>query len=389
MILEPAEIKDTELWWLPPMRRSGFIIYWLVIILFLSGFISLFFIQVDITARAGGIIRPVNERTDIKSPVPGLIDTIYFKEGEQVVKNSLILTIRDPALVEKQRQNEADISRYQDYIQDLERLVSAGSITTNRVHLLHSPLYKQEALRFISRAAEHAVILSKARYETELNEYLARDKVISPKEFYDIRIQERKAVSAYETFRLEQMAEWQAGFIKYTTELKKCIMVQEELRQLCLAEQIRAPVAGSLLELNGRYPGNSIQVGELICSISPGGDLIGECFVASNDIGMIRKGQAVRLLIDAFNYNYFGAVTGSIYFIDHDFILLDKKPVFKVKCRLNERMLKLSNGYTGEIRKGMGFQARFVTCKRSLWQLLYDGLDDWLNPAGQQVLKNL
>jgi HlyD family secretion protein len=117
--------------------------------------------------------------------------------------------------------------------------------------------------------------------------------------------------------------------------------------------------------------------------VSPGGPLMGECYVLSKDIGLLKTGQAVRLQIDAFNYNYFGVLTGKIYSIDNDFTLLDKTPVFKVRCKLDDRILKLSNGYSGELKKGMGFQARFIICKRSLWQLLYDGMDDWLNPVHQ------
>jgi hypothetical protein len=113
------------------------------------------------------------------------------------------------------------------------------------------------------------------------------------------------------------------------------------------------------------------------------GPLMGECYVLSKDVGLLKTGQAARLQIDAFNYNYFGVLTGKIYSIDNDFILLNKTPVFKVRCELDDRMLKLSNGYSGEVKKGLGFQARFIICKRSLWQLLYDGLDDWLNPVHQ------
>jgi len=31
-------------------------------------------------------------------------------------------------------------------------------------------------------------------------------------------------------------------------------------------------------------------------------------------------------------------------------------------------------------KKGMTLQARFIVTKRSLWQLLYDKVDDWANP---------
>jgi len=388
MILESTELKDTSLWYLPAMRRSGLVIYWLVIVLFLLGFLSLFIIHVDISVHAAGMIRPLNERTDIKSPVSGIIDSIFYKEGDPILKNSILLTLRDPALAEKQRQNETEISRYRVFIHDLDLLTLSAGVSEGLIPLIKSPLYQQQAWRFISRTGEQQVMLSKAKYETVLNEKLAADKVISPKEFYDIRMQEQKVVSSYETFRREQMADWQSDLVKYKSELKQCLARKEELNQLYETDRIRASVSGYLQAFNGHYTGNSVQAGEQICSISPGGILMAECYVSSKDIGLLKTGQPVRFQVDAFNYNYFGVATGSIYSIDNDFILLDKLSVFKVRCRLNEQILKLPNGYSGELKKGMGFQARFITANRSLWQLLYDGMDDWLNPDRLPVYKN-
>jgi membrane fusion protein, peptide pheromone/bacteriocin exporter len=55
--------------------------------------------------------------------------------------------------------------------------------------------------------------------------------------------------------------------------------------------------------------------------------------------------------------------------------------MFNVRCTLNQSHLQLQNGVKGEIRKGMTFQARFIVARRSLFQLLYDKADDWLNPS--------
>jgi membrane fusion protein, peptide pheromone/bacteriocin exporter len=381
MILESTELQDTAIWYLSPMRRAGYVIYWLVIVLFLLGFLSLFFIRVDISIPATGVIRPMNERTDIKSPVSGIVDTIFYKEGDSVLKNSILLTLRDPALAEKQRQNENEISQCRDFIHDLDLLTQYAGVSVRLVPRIKSPLYQQQAWRFLSRTGEQQVMLSKSKHETALNEKLAAEKVISPKEFYDIRIQEQKAVSAYETLRREQLADWQSDLVKYKSALKQFLTRMEELNQLYENDRIRAPVSGCLQALNGHYAGNSVQAGEQICSISPGGILMVECYVSSKDIGFLKTGQPVRFQVDAFNYNYFGMATGSIYSMDSDFILMEKVPVFKVRCRLNEQILKLPNGYSGELKKGMGLQARFFTSNRSLWQLLYERLDDRLNPG--------
>jgi len=377
-IYKLKDLKDTALCWLPSMQRSGFIIYWLVIVFFLSGFLSLFFIHVDLSVRATGIIRPFNERTDIHSPANGMIDEIFFKEGDPVLKNNILLTIRDSSLAEKQHLNAMEISRCEDFIHDLEVLSADEQYADYILRELFTPLYKQEALRFFSREAEQQIMISKASHETILNEKLAVEKVISPKEIFDIRLQEQKMISENESFRRGQFADWQADLVKYKSELNQFNSRKEELNHQYETNRVRAPVSGFLQEQTRHYAGNSIQAGELIYSVSPGGLLMGECFISSKDIGLLKKDQPARFQIDAFNYNYFGAATGNITSIDNDFIMMDKIPVYKVKCRLNEKMLKLSNGYTGELKKGMRFQVRFITCNRTLWQLLYDTVEDWL-----------
>ncbi len=249
MILDETEIENTASWVMPGVKNSGFFVYWLIIILFLAGLISTFFIQVDISTRVNGIIRPLDEKICIRSPISGIINTIYYREGDKVANNSLLFELRDSAI------------------------------------------------------------------------------------------------------------------------------------------EIRAPVSGTLRELNVRFPGKSVQAGEIICTLNTSAQLMGECFVSSKDIGFLRTGQSVKFQFDAFNYVYFGTGSGIIYSIDSNYILLNNIPLFKVTCTLNERTLRLTNGYVGELRKGMSFQARFITCNRSLWQLLYDRLDDWLNPVRQPVLK--
>jgi HlyD family secretion protein len=124
-----------------------------------------------------------------------------------------------------------------------------------------------------------------------------------------------------------------------------------------------------------------LQTDETICSISPSGTLVAECYLSATDIGLIKAGQQARFQIDAFDYNYFGVVTGRVQHIDNDYTVVDNKPVFKVRCRFDHTALHLKNGYTGELKKGLTFQCRFMVARRSLWQLLWDKIDDWLNPS--------
>lgn len=61
--------------------------------------------------------------------------------------------------------------------------------------------------------------------------------------------------------------------------------------------------------------------------------------------------------------------------------MIDQKPVFKIRCKIKEEFLQLKNGVKGKIKKGMTVNARFLLAERTLYDLLYDNVNDWLNPA--------
>jgi HlyD family secretion protein len=148
-----------------------------------------------------------------------------------------------------------------------------------------------------------------------------------------------------------------------------------------------APVDGVIQGMNHIYEGSVLQQGETIGVISPESTMIAECFVPPRDVGLLKRGQETWFQIDAFDYNYFGALKGEILSIEDDYNLVDNQPVFKVRCGFDSSRVALRNGFTGELKKGLTLQARFIVAERTLWQLLFDKLDDWLNPAapGQLV----
>jgi multidrug efflux pump subunit AcrA (membrane-fusion protein) len=128
------------------------------------------------------------------------------------------------------------------------------------------------------------------------------------------------------------------------------------------------------------YAGSMVFANQELGQISPDTCLLVVAYVQPNDIGFIKKDMDVRLQVDAFNYNQWGMATGKVTEVPQDIKVVDNKPVFEVRCSLDKDFLQLKSGYKGLLKKGMTLQARFIITKRSLWQLLYDKVDDWVNP---------
>jgi HlyD family secretion protein len=144
---------------------------------------------------------------------------------------------------------------------------------------------------------------------------------------------------------------------------------------------ILAPVSGSLEEFSGIFPGSVLQVGKSIGIISPDTGLIGEIYISSKDIAYLKASQEVRIQVDAFPSREWGMINAEIAEISKDCIWLNQQAVYRVKCHFLQTRLVLKNGYEGELRKGMTFQARCMVASRSLFQLLTDKADNWLDPS--------
>ncbi|RYD71429.1 MAG: HlyD family efflux transporter periplasmic adaptor subunit, partial [Sphingobacteriales bacterium] len=175
---------------------------------------------------------------------------------------------------------------------------------------------------------------------------------------------------------------------KWQTELNQLKIQNQQLgtRDKQYAEEkefytIKAPLTGTVQELKGIQPGSSISANEILGEISPDSGLIAETYVQPKDIGLLKIGTKARFQIDAYNYNEWGMATGKIISISNDIFMQNgAQPFFKVRCLLDKNTLNLKNGYIGKIKKGMTLQARFFVTRRTLFQLLYDKADDWLNP---------
>ena len=134
------------------------------------------------------------------------------------------------------------------------------------------------------------------------------------------------------------------------------------------------------VQFTGLQEGNFLSPGQTIAQISSADSLLLECFVAPSDIGYIRMGQDVKLQADAFNYQQWGLLNGEVIEVISDIVHVENQPFFRVRCKLERDYLELDNGYKGVLKKGMSGTTRFFLTKRSLGQLVFDKINDWMNP---------
>lgn len=380
MLLSNDKIQNTAIAYLPSFRKPSYFVYYTVLFIVISTLVALPLVNCTIGISATGTTRPVTERTEIKSFIGGMIDTIYYREGSTIEKGTTILRIKDRITKGKRLNNDFEIKQRQTFIHDLELLIR-NEPTRNTLKALQAPLFRERLNHYLAMREDQNADLSKASKELNTSTQLYNQKVITAKEFADAKTIYDKADATSRAFAVAQQTTWQQDLIKYKFELSQYENDQTQVYNDASFYEVKAPVSGTLQDINNRYAGGVLQQGEPICSISPNGNIIGECYVSPRDIGLIKLGQIVHFQVDAFNYNYFGILTGKIVEIDNDYTVVNQNSFFKVRCSFDKKQMLLKNGYAGTLRKGLTFQSRFIIGERTLWQLLWDKLDDWLNPT--------
>lgn len=354
------------------------IIYITVLAALLVVAILLPIIKVNISVQGSGIVRPVSEKSELKALTSEMVDQIFVRENQFIARNSPILQLNTRNIEAKLNYLQYQLRETENFVYDLKMLTQKNVINPSA---FTSMVFKQEYLHYLQQIEELGNKKDKAKKEYLRNKPLFENGVIAEKDFDDYRFQYSTADNLFNIYTDSQISKWQAELSRYQQLL---IETQSNTAQLIKEKEyytIRAPVSGTIEQFAGIYPGSHLQIGQTIAIISPDSTLIAEIYINPKDIGYISGNNAVRIQVDAFNYNAWGMVKGTIVEISSDFLLINNSPMFRVRCKMDKTWLCLKNKFRGNLKKGMTVQARFLLAERSLFQLLYQDVDDWINPA--------
>lgn len=375
MDLFPEEIiqNTTEHLHAKYSRKSNVIYITILIMVFI--FIgSTPFIKVNVTSQSRGIIRSEMESNTIQTAVAGkiIINNIYENKNVQIGDTLIVIESKHIEESIKNHLQRVEINRI--FIADIESMLS-------------SSLENLVSAKYISEYNEYQAQINQQKLQSE---YLLDEKNISDELFaknVETKVDNKKNQNNYKaSIRKEQFIhdqyqrKWNAELVLLQQEnIERNVQIaklEEEKRK----HFVISPIGGELLQVSGFQIGSYIPAGYQLAQISPKGELIAECFVTPQDIGFFRENMHVNFQLDAFNYNQWGMASGKVYEISGDIISVNNQPVFKVRCKLDSTHLRLRNGYKGELTKGMSLTGRFILTQRTVSQIIFDKVDNWLNP---------
>jgi HlyD family secretion protein len=370
-------LEQSSLSLFPKTPGTG-LLYYLVMIVIIVAFAALFFIEVDVHVNAPGVIKPKEDHTLITSTASGYIHPVKMAPNTYVSKGDTLFfiqsesySVKRPMLENRQRELDCLLS-------DLRKLTTDGPEATT----LESPYYQQDVLYFLSQRADADAKLKQAEAAYLRARKLHDAQVIPESEFEPVELAFRQASLAAQNIQDYQIRQWQSDITKYSNERRE---IEAQLRQIKVQESeaiIFSPVCGTIQQTQSLFDGSYIQAGQQIAEISPEGNLIAECYIPPKDIAFLRPGMSGRLQVSAFNPSEWGTINITVEDVFNDVSLSSdgSQSFYKVYCSLSSDHLALKNGFKGYIKKGMSVYANFSVTRRTVFHLLYDKLDNWLNP---------
>lgn len=340
------------------------------------------FLFIEVSVKCAGILKAATELTILRATSTGVVKEVFVKENMTVKRGQLLFEVHSSVLEEKEKYFNNKLEEIRMFLNDLQHLTAPHFIEHSRTAHLRpmTALYRQSISDYGQKLVDRQTRFQKIKQDYKRNKKLYDVNVIAEAEFENFRYELDKAEGDVNLLKQTQLSAWQQELHNYENELAD---FQSQLNQVYREKEnlnVIAPINGTIQNLAGIYPGSQIFSNQDLGQISPDTSLVAEVYVSPNDIGLLHEDMNVRMQVSAFNYNQWGLLHGKIQEISNDIQTANNQSFFEVRCTLDQDYLSLKNGYQGKLKKGMTLQARFVVIKRSLWQLLYDKVDDWMNP---------
>lgn len=355
-------------------------IYLIILTLLIFVGIGVFFLYVDVAVQSRGSFQSALQRNVIMSPVGGRLEKWDIAENQKVQKGDVLVEVRKEELSLEIDGLREQLAQLDDFILDLKLLLNLG-VSVGQSISLRTNYFQASLLEFQTKLNSQTAVVKKLSRDYERATILLNSQSIAFADFDNVEVQFKQANAQLALVQKQKMHEWEQKLndfrnekIKLSNQLR---VYTEQMDQFSIV----AGTNGTLINVLNLNEGDFIHPHQKLAEISPDTTLLAVTYISPADIAFIKSGQKVVFQVDAYNYNHWGIAEGIVWEVADDLTLLNEKEVgYLVTCHLERPFLTLPSGVEGHLKKGMTFNARFVVARRSFYQLLYEEVDNWLNP---------
>lgn len=350
------------------------LIFWIIFLALLCTLIVLPFVEVDIYTTSRGVITSHERPVSLYAPVSGRITYFNLIENKSVLKGDTLLIINQRMLEERDNLIDSQKEDIEDFIVDLNYLIK-GKYT-----LIKTNQYQKEYNQFQQQLFNVNTIIKNTQAEYDRSNSLYKSGVIAKAEYERALLDLNKLKNDRTNIIKQSQLTWQNQLTDYKRALEDLESNKKQIKEEKEMYVLIAPIDGELIDVQGYNEGSFLNPGSTLANISPSKNLEIESFLSPSDIGYIKEGVTAKYQVDSYNSNQWGFATGKITEVGKDLVQVNTTSGFKVRSSLNETYLSLVNGAQGQLKKGMTVTSRFFLIRRSLYDLLFDSIDDWFNP---------
>lgn len=346
-----------------------------------------FWVEVDVTARAPGLVRARAETADVRSPSTGVIETIWVRPGDQVLAGQPLLQVGDPAWASRraalhQREGELTIAtaEWELLLRCLPSneadVVSGGAGSSFRTAWA-SRLWAE----FLAQDAADQLVEARARREADRLEPLGVRGLVSERDLDNARFEAEARGSARRAARQRQLAVWQE---RHRDAESQRLLVATEAAGLDRQRDalvLRAPLSGELLELASLEQGSVVTAGQVLGRLSPEAPLQIEVLVPSRTAALLRTGQRGRAGFSALPATEWGLLPIQVESIASDARWERGEAIYRVIARPESTELRTRDGRVQSLRKGFVADVRFQLGRTTLARYLRTKASDWIEGA--------
>ena len=373
----PKEILDyTSEFHRYKFLKKSQMIYLILLLSLICLCMALPFIKVDLYSSSAGMIRPSKERNTITSPISGKVNEVLIVENSSVKKGDTLLTLDDSSVSQELILVKEQFDSLSLYIHDLKLMCHSKMI---HIDSLQTILYKSQFLQYNQKLKSLREKNLRQLAQFKRQNHLYKKGVIAKIEIETAIFELDKTNNDLLYFKKHQKSLWLDQLHQKTVDLRRASSKLLSLKKNKDLHFIISPSTGSVQDFKGFERNNFLYTGSAIAEISPQTDLMVECYVSPANIGLLKNNHRVKFQIDAFDHNRWGAASGQIVRINQDVSNINNLPMFKVLCSINETSLFLNKTINGSLQKGMTLTALFLIDNRSLFDLLFDELEDWFD----------
>jgi HlyD family secretion protein len=329
------------------------------------------FSQVDEVAVAPGELIPSDQVQPVRSLTNGGIQSIKVKEGQYVKKGQVLLEL-------DANQPNADANRLKEQIRlmDIDIQRAAGGAAGGQSARIQEAKIEDQRLRsslvFAKREAYNYCRLSVQGASPRMECDRSQNKVS------DLE----KNIAAQQT-KIQQLAGDYNGSnlsqLSQRREEREALKRQlDQAKDKQKGQKITAPIAGNIYNINVTPSKGVVQAGDELLSILPQGkEPILQVGLPNQYRGFVDEGMKVKVKIDAFPYQEFGIIEGTVIYVSPNAVSKEKdagaqkEKNFPTRIKLNKLFVN-ARGKKTPLTPGMSATGEIVLRQKSVLSFLLD-----------------